>query len=155
MTLLSGSSQAEIDATIERCWAIVADVASAPSWQGGLQSLEVVQRDELGRALVCDTVTDARFTTVRCRVRVGYEPPRRLAMALVSSDDLDAMEASWELSELAGGRTLACYRLAVDPGAVGLLARPLERALRPLVVGSRPAELARAVAAAGAGSPSP
>ena len=54
------------------------------------------------------------------------------------------MEGSWELEAIRAERTRATYTLAVDPGPVGFLARPLERALRPLVVG-RPA------AGAGAG----
>jgi uncharacterized protein YndB with AHSA1/START domain len=149
MTLLSGSSSADIDAPIDRCWAVVADVAEHPRWQHGLERVETVERDDIGRALICDTVNDAKFTKVRCRVRLDYDPPHRLTFTRVQSDDVDAMEASWELEELGPRRTRATYSLAVDPGHVGRLARPLERALRPMVVGHRAEELARAVAARG------
>jgi uncharacterized protein YndB with AHSA1/START domain len=149
MTLLSGSSSAEIDAPIDRCWAVVEDVAGTPRWQNGLEQVDVVERDEAGRALICDTVNDAKFTKVRCRVRIGYDPPHRLTFTRVQSDDVDVMEASWELQELGPDRTRATYSLAVDPGHVGMLARPLERALRPVVVGRRAEELARAVAERG------
>jgi uncharacterized protein YndB with AHSA1/START domain len=149
MTLLSGSSSAEIDAPIGRCWAVVVDVADAPRWQNGLESVDVAERDEAGRALVCDIVNDAKFTKVRARVRVSYDPPRRMAFTRVESDDVDELQASWELEELGPDRTRATYSLSVDPGHVGKLARPLERALRPLVVGRRPEELARAVAERG------
>jgi ribosome-associated toxin RatA of RatAB toxin-antitoxin module len=145
MTLLTGSSSAEIDASIERCWAVVEDVADAPRWQNGLDSVTVVERDDAGRALVCDIVNDAKFTKVRVRVRVTYDPPRRLGFTRVESDDVDELEATWELEALGPDRTRATYSLAVDPGHVGMLARPLERALRPLVVGRRAEELARAV----------
>jgi len=128
---------------------VVADVERAPEWQQGFERLDVVARDEQGRALICDTVNDAKIAKVRCRVRMSYEPPRRLAWTRVESDDLDAMDGSWELEERGDGRTQVTYRLAVDPGPVGFLARPLERALRPLVVGRRAEELARAVAARG------
>ncbi|MFZ1995631.1 MAG: SRPBCC family protein [Solirubrobacteraceae bacterium] len=149
MTRLTGSSSAEIDAPIDRCWAVVEDVAGSPRWQNGLEQVDVVERDEAGRAVICDTVNDAKFTKVRCRVRVGYDPPHRLTFTRVASDDVDEMEASWELEELEAGRTRATYSLAVDPGHVGMLARPLERALRPIVVGRRAEELARAVAERG------
>ena len=149
MTLLSGSSSAEIDAPIESCWAVVEDVADAPRWQNGLERVDVVERDDHGRALVCDTVNDAKFTKVHCRVRVTYDPPRRLTLTRVQSDDVDELEASWTLQEIGPGRTRATYSLAVDPGHVGMLARPLERALRPIVVGRRADELARAVAERG------
>ena len=149
MTLLSGSSSTEIDAPIDQCWAVLEDVARSPEWQNGLESVTVVERDEAGRALICDTVNDAKFTKVRARVRVSYDPHRRLTFTRVESDDVDELEASWELEELGPGRTRATYSLAVDPGPVGLMARPLERALRPLVVGRRAHELARAVAQRG------
>jgi uncharacterized protein YndB with AHSA1/START domain len=149
MTLLTGSSSAEINAPIDRCWAVVEDVAGAPEWQNGLDSVDVVERDGAGRPLVCDIVNDAKFTKVRVRVRVSYDPPHRLAFTRMESDDVDEMEASWELEELGPDRTRARYSLAVDPGRVGMLARPLERALRPIVVGRRAEELARAVEARG------
>jgi uncharacterized protein YndB with AHSA1/START domain len=149
MTLLSGSSSTEIDAPIDRCWPLVENVADAPRWQGGLERVDVVERDDRGRALICDTVNDAKFTKVHCRVRVGYEPPHRVTFTRVQSDDVDVMEASWQLEEVGPGRTRATYSLAVDPGHVGKLARPLERALRPIVVGRRAEELARAVAEQG------
>lgn len=146
MTLLSGSSSAEIGAPIDRCWAVVEDVADAPRWQNGLESVTVVERDDAGRAVVCDIVNDAKITKVRVRVRVSYDPPHRLEFTRLESDDVDEMRASWELEELGPDRTRATYSLAVDPGHVGMLARPLERALRPIVVGRRADELARAVA---------
>jgi uncharacterized protein YndB with AHSA1/START domain len=148
MTLLSGSSSADIEAPIAACWAVVEDIAQAPQWQRGLERVDVVDRDAEGRAAVCDTITDAKITKVRCRIRVEYAPPHRLTFTRIESDDVDQMEGSWELEEIRGGAaTHATYRLAVDPGAVGFMARPLERALRPLVVGGRADELAKAVAA--------
>ncbi|MGI8711981.1 MAG: type II toxin-antitoxin system RatA family toxin [Solirubrobacteraceae bacterium] len=149
MTLLSGSSSAELDADVERCWEVLADVERWTEWQQGLERIEVVSSDERGRPVICDTVSDAKITKVRCRVQVSYEPPDRLAFTRVQSDDVDAMEGSWELQPLPGGRAQATFRLAVDPGPVGFMARPLERALRPLVVGRRAEELAREVAARG------
>jgi uncharacterized protein YndB with AHSA1/START domain len=147
MTLLRGSSSADIDAPIQKCWAVVEDIAQAAQWQRSLERVDVVERDEQGRALVCDTVTDAKITKVRCRIRVNYEPPHRLAFTRVESDDVDEMQGSWELEEIRDGAgTRATYTLGVDPGPVGFMARPLERALRPLVVGGRAQELARAVA---------
>jgi uncharacterized protein YndB with AHSA1/START domain len=149
VTLLSGSSSSEIEAPIDRCWAVVEDVADAPRWQHGLDRLDVVQRDDAGRPVVCDIVNDAKFTKVHARVRVGYEPPHRVTFSRVQSEDVDELEASWELERLGPEHTRATYSLAVDPGPVGKLARPLQRALRPIVVGRRAQELAQAVAARG------
>jgi hypothetical protein len=148
MSLISGTASGELNASLERCWEVVADLSRAPEWQQGLVEVTVVERDGEGRPLVCDTVTDAKFRQVRCRVRLSYEPPTRMAFTRISGD-AQAMEGSWELEALAPERTRATYSLAVDPGKVGLLARPLEKALRPLVVGGRPAELARELARRG------
>jgi hypothetical protein len=137
MTALRGSSSAEADAGIERCWALAQDVEHAPEWQQGLERLEVLERDADGRPLVCDTLSDAKFTQVRCRVRFQYEPLRRVSWKMVSSEDLDAMDGSWELESLGAAATRVTYSLTVDPGPIGLLARPLERILRPFVVGRR------------------
>jgi hypothetical protein len=149
MTLLTGSSAADVDADLTRCWGVVEDVLRWPAWQQSLESVAVVESDEHGRPAVCDIVADAKITKVRCRVRVSYEPPHGLTFTRVQSDDVDEMDGSWELRDTGGGRTHAVYTLAVDPGRVGFMARPLEKALRPIVVGRRPEELAREVAARG------
>jgi uncharacterized membrane protein len=148
MSVLTGSCSAEVESAIERCWALVADIERAPQWQRTLERVEVAQRDEQGRALICDTVSDAKLTKVHCRIRLSYEAPRRLRWTQVQSDDLDSMEGSWELEALGPSRTRATYTLAVDPGPIGLLARPLERIIRQLVIGQQADELARALASA-------
>lgn len=146
MTVLSGSSSGEIQAPVARCWAVVAALDEAPEWQRGLERVDVVERDDQGRALVCDIVFNAKLTKVRCRVRVAYDPPHRLTFTREESEDVDLLEGGWELEELPDDRTRATYRLSVDPGPVPRLARPLVNSLRPLVVGGRVDELARAVA---------
>jgi ribosome-associated toxin RatA of RatAB toxin-antitoxin module len=143
--VISGSSSAEVGARIERCWEVVEDVASAPEWQGGLVELDVVERDEHGRPLICDALSDIKFRRVRTRQRFAYEAPRRLSWTMVEGE-LDSMEGYWELEDLGEGRTRVTYGLAVDPGSVGRLARgPLERAARAIVVSPRAKELARRV----------
>ncbi len=147
MPLIGGSSSKDLEASIERCWTLVADVLKAPSWQRGLELVEAVTRDEHGRPWVCDTVSDAKIAKVRVRLRFESEPPHRLTWTQLESDDLNHMRGSWELLHLSTGWTRATYALEVDPGPVGGFARrSLERLLRPLVVGARPGELARALA---------
>jgi uncharacterized membrane protein len=62
---LNGSSTAEIDAPIERVWELVEDVAAAPKWQGGLKSVRVIDRDDDGRAVLCESESDAKVRTVK------------------------------------------------------------------------------------------
>jgi ribosome-associated toxin RatA of RatAB toxin-antitoxin module len=143
--VISGSSSDEVDATIERCWKVIEDVASAPEWQGGLLELDVVERDEQGRPLICDALTDIKLRKIRTRQRFAYDAPSRLSWKMVEGG-LYSMEGYWELEDLGDGRTRVTYGLAVDPGSVGRLARgPLERAARVIAVNPRPKELARRV----------
>jgi ribosome-associated toxin RatA of RatAB toxin-antitoxin module len=147
MSVITGSSSAVLDAPIERCWALVEDVAIAPEWQGGLEWMDVVERDAQGRPLVCDTVSDAKLRKVPARVRFTYEGPTRLSWTLIEGE-LESLEGSWELEDLGGGRTRATYALAVDPGPVpGLIRRPIERAARAILVNGRANELAKRVTA--------
>jgi ribosome-associated toxin RatA of RatAB toxin-antitoxin module len=146
VTVINGSATEEIDAPLERCWALVEDVSSAPEWQGGLESMEVVQRDAEGRALVCDTVSDAKVRKVRSRVQFTYEGPMRLSWRQIGDGDLHSMEGYWQFEPLGDGRTRVTYGLAVDPGPVPRLARvPIERAARAILLNPRPKELAKRV----------
>jgi ribosome-associated toxin RatA of RatAB toxin-antitoxin module len=151
MTLLEGTSDGDVDAPIERCWEIVAAIDRSPEWQQGMESVDVLERDAEGRPSMCEIVVDAKFTKLRLRARVTYDAPHRLAFAKAGPGSVERLEGSWELTDLGNGRTHVRYALAVDPGKVGLLARPLERALRPIVVGQRPKELAAEVARRAAG----
>lgn len=145
MPVITGSSSAEVNAPIERCWEVVEDVAGAPEWQGGLVQLEVIERDEQERPLICDALSDVKVRKVRTRQRFTYEPPDRLSWKMIDGE-LESMEGYWELEDLGDGRTRATYGLAVDPGRMGLLARgPLERAARAILVDPRAKELARRV----------
>lgn len=142
MAPITGTASAEVEAPIERCWALIKDVAIAPEWQNGLQRMDVVESDEQGRAVVCDTLSDAKLRKVKSRVRFTYEDPNRLSWRQLEGD-LNAMEGYWELEDLGSGRTRVTYGVTVDPGSVGLLARgPLERAARAILVNPRPKELA-------------
>jgi ribosome-associated toxin RatA of RatAB toxin-antitoxin module len=149
MTLLQGSSSADVGASVDRCWAIIADVDGWAQWTGGLDQVTVIERDDQGRVTVCDTVNDAKVTKVTVRVAITYDAPHRLSFTLVQSDKVKAMDGSWTLEEIGPDRTRARFDLALDPGHVGLLARPLERALRPLIVGRRADELAGVVSRLG------
>ena len=141
MGFLGGEASVDIAAPIEEVWEVVEDVASAPEWQEGLDSMEPLERDAQGRVVVADSTTDAKVRQVTTRVRFSYEPQRRLEWRQ-EKGDLKSLVGAWELEDL-GGRTRATYRLQGDPGRVlGMLIRgPVEDKLRGVLVGGRPAEL--------------
>lgn len=146
MAHLGGSADCEIDAPIDEVWAVVEDVPSAPDWQGGLDSVRVLESDGSGRATIVESENDIKVRRVKSRVRFDYEPPTRLSWTQ-EKGDMKSVEGAWELEDLGGGRTRATYRLDADPGRMlGMLIRgPVEAATRAIFVNGRPDELKRRV----------
>jgi carbon monoxide dehydrogenase subunit G len=147
MANLSGSSSAEIDASVDAVWAVVEDVLIAPEWQGGLSAMTALEKDQQGRAIVVETSTDAKVREIKTRVRFDYSgAPTRLSW-VQEKGDLKSVEGSWTLEELGEGRTRATYSLEADPGRVlGMLLRgPVESAVRAMLVNARAGELKKYV----------
>ena len=141
MGFMGGEASVEIDAPVETVWQVVEDIASAPDWQQGLDSMKPTEFDAGGRVLRAESTTDAKVRQVTTRLRFEYEPPRRVRWTQ-EKGDLKSLVGAWELEDL-GGRTRATYRIEGDPGRVlGMLVRgPVEDKLRGLLVEGRPAEL--------------
>jgi uncharacterized membrane protein len=146
MANLGGSASVEIDAPIEEVWAVIEDVLTAPEWQGGLDSISALERDESGRPTLVETENDIKVRRVKTQVRFRYEGPLRLDWTQ-EKGDLKSVQGAWELEDIGNDRTLATYRLDADPGRVlGLVIRgPVESATRALFVNGRPGELKRRV----------
>jgi carbon monoxide dehydrogenase subunit G len=142
MAPLSGTSTAEIDAPLQRVWELVEDVESAPQWQGGLKEMRAVQRDDQGRAVLCEAETDAKVRTVKSTVRFSYDGPTRLSWKQ-EKGELKAVEGSWTLEDLGGERTRATYAIEADLGRMlGMMIRgPLVGVLRDMLAGARAGEL--------------
>lgn len=145
--ILHGESTTEIDAPLQRVWALVADVERGPDWQGAMRSLVGVERDAEDRVLLADTETGTQLRVVQSQVRFTYSPSTRLSWKQTRGD-LKSMSGEWELEDLGDGRTRATYRLAVDPGHLGMLLRgPILDLMRARLVGARADELKAAIAA--------
>lgn len=146
MANLTGSSTAEIDAPRDRVWALVEDVESAPRWQGGLKSMDALERDGDGRAIRCEAETDAKIRTVKSIVRFSYDGPDALRWTQ-EEGDLKSVQGSWELEDLGGERTRATYALEVDLGrTLSLLVRgPIVDVIRHMLVGARAGELKKQI----------
>jgi ribosome-associated toxin RatA of RatAB toxin-antitoxin module len=143
MANLTGSASADIDAPIDQCYEIAADVDHIAAWQDGVVGVEVLERDAEGRALIAEIQNDAKVRTVKVRVRFTYDPPHGLSWTQVKGD-VKSLDGSWAFSE-SGGKTTATYALEIDPGRVlGMLARgPVEGRVRELMVAARPGQLKR------------
>jgi ribosome-associated toxin RatA of RatAB toxin-antitoxin module len=146
MANLTGSSTADIDAPLERVWALVKDVETAPEWQGGLKALRALERDGQGRANLCESESDAKVRTIKSVVRFSYEEPTRLSWKQ-EKGELKSVSGSWQLEDLGGDRTRATYSLEVDLGRMlGMLIRgPLVDGLRAMLVNARAGELKKRI----------
>jgi uncharacterized membrane protein len=137
MGTLEASWTVEIAAPRERCYEIAADIEHAPEWQGTLEEVEVLERDDEGRPLVVETVSDAMVKKVRSQLRFGYDPPQGLTWEQ-EKGDAKWLTGSWVFEDLADDGTRATYGLRTDPGRMlGLLLRgPVEGKVKELLTKS-------------------
>jgi uncharacterized protein YndB with AHSA1/START domain len=131
---LEASWTVEIAAPRERCYEIAADIEGAPEWQGTLKKVEVLERDDDGRAVLVDTTSDASIKKVHSRLRFSYQPPGGITWEQ-EKGETKWLTGSWELAEAGEGRTKATYGLRSDPGRIlGLLLRgPVEGKVKELL----------------------
>jgi uncharacterized membrane protein len=134
--MITGDRSVEIDAPIQRCFDIAADIEGAPRWQGSLKDVEVLSKDADGRAEVVETASDAKVKTVKARLRFSYTEPTRIEW-VQEKGEVKSLRGWWDLEDLGGGRTRATYALEVDPGRMlGLLLRgPIEGTVRDFLLG--------------------
>jgi uncharacterized membrane protein len=123
MGVIKGDRSVEIDAPIERCYEIAADIENAIEWQGSLRDVEVLERDGDRRAVLVETESDAKVKNVKAVLRFSYAPPTGIRW-VQEKGDTKSLHGSWAFEDLGGGRTKATYALEADPGRVlGLLLR--------------------------------
>jgi hypothetical protein len=136
MGVIEGERTVEIDAPVERCFEIAADIENAPEWQGSLQDVEVLERDSERRAELVETKSDAKVRSVRALLRFSYDPPGGIRW-VQEKGDAKSVEGWWKLEDLGDGRTRATYGLRSDPGRVlGMLLRgPVQDRVRDFMLG--------------------
>ena len=146
MAAITGSSTADIHASVGQVWAVVEDVEKAPEWQGGLKALRALERDSKGRAIRCETETDVKVRTVKATVRISYDAPTTLRLDQ-EKGDLKSLRGIWELEDVGGKRTRATYTLEVELGRIlGMVIRgPVIDLLRDTLAGARADELRRQI----------
>jgi ribosome-associated toxin RatA of RatAB toxin-antitoxin module len=122
---------AEIDASPQACFDALTDYERLPEWQGAVKDAQVLERDEQGRGSVVAYEVDARFKTVRYRLRQVYDEPRRLASEYLGGDFRD-FAGEWRFEPGRDGGTRAELDLRIDPGR--LVPGPLRTAIADAVM---------------------
>ena len=143
MADLEGSSWIDIDATIERCFDIIADVERAPAWQGAMQKAQALEYNAQGRPILVETHIDAIVAKVTVWLRFDYVEPTGMRWTR-ERGDLKSLSGAWQLEDRGGGRTRATYSLEIGLNrALALLRKgvrgPAEAKVRELLT-NRPVE---------------
>ncbi|MCW3015178.1 MAG: cyclase/dehydrase [Solirubrobacterales bacterium] len=148
---IEGSASIDIDAPIDRVYAIAADVEGSPRWQPEIKKALVTERGPGGEQTFVKTEVDGKVRTLKSDLRFSFAGPTGLSWDQ-EHGDLKAVRGSWEFEDLGGGRTKATYNLYVDFGrTLGLVIRgPLVGILRGQLCDSMPAKLKGFVEAEGA-----
>jgi hypothetical protein len=136
MAVIKGARTVEIEAPLQRCFDLAADVQTASRWQRSLLGADVLERDGEGRPALVEARNDAKVKEIRSRLRFAYDPPHRITWHQ-ERGDVKALRGSWTLEALGPSRTRATYGLEVDTGTMlGLLVRgPVEAQVREYVLG--------------------
>ena len=143
MADLEGSSSIDIEAPIERCFQIIADVERAPEWQGAMQKARALERDADGRAMLVETHIHAIVADVTVWLRFDYSEPTGMRWTR-ERGDLKSLCGAWRLEDRGGGQTRASYSLEIGLNrTLGLLRKgvrgPAEAKIRELLT-ERPVE---------------
>jgi uncharacterized membrane protein len=134
MGTLEASFSVDIAAARERCYEIAADIEGAPKWQGTLESVEVLERDGEGRALVVNTISDASIKKVKSRLRFSYRPLDGIDLEQ-EEGEVKWLTGSWRFEDAGDGQARATYELRSDPGRIlsMLLRGPVEGKVKELL----------------------
>jgi uncharacterized membrane protein len=134
--MIEGERTVEIDAPIDRCFEIAADIEGAPEWQGSLEDVEILERQPDKRAELVETKSNAKVKSVRALLRFSYQEPTRIEW-VQEKGETKSLKGWWAFEDLGEGRTRATYALVVDPGRMlGMLLRgPMEGVVRDFLLG--------------------
>ncbi len=140
MADLEGSSSIDIDAPIERCFEIIADVERAPQWQGAMQQARAVEYDAHGHPVLVETRIHAIVASVTVWLRFDYLEPTGMRWTR-ERGDLTSLSGAWQLEDLGGGQTRATYSLEIGLNRTLALLRkgvrgPAEAKVRELLTNS-------------------
>ncbi len=142
MGRISGEAAADIEAAIADVFAVAADAEGAPRWQPEIEVAECLERDADGNQLRVRLETPTPVKRLTSVLAYTYRAPTLISWTQ-EEGDLKSLTGSWELEELAAGRTRATYRLEVDPGRIlGMALRgPVVDLLRGRMVETMPGKL--------------
>ncbi len=104
-----------IAATPQRCFEIVADVEHYPEWVADVKQVEVLERDQAGRALVVSYRAGAFGRSAHYVLVYDYsQAPEELAWAQREGDLTNRLDGKYRFAPTSEGATEVSYELSVD-----------------------------------------
>lgn len=108
------TEQISINATVEQCFAVLADFERYPEWIGDLKEVAVVERDDAQRASIVEFRAAGMGRSTTYQLRYDYAgAPNRLAWQLEKGDLQRSIDGAYLLDE-EGDSTRVTYELAID-----------------------------------------
>lgn len=108
-------SSITIEATPAEVMAVIADFGRYPEWTGEVKEAEVLSTDDAGRADQVRLLLDAGAIRDEHVLAYQWSGDREVSWSLVRSKMLRALNGSYRLEPVAGGKhTEVTYQLTVD-----------------------------------------
>ena len=104
-------------ASPQQCHDLVADIDNYPNWASGLSELNVLKRDEDGRACEVSFKVRGFGLSAQCTLVYDYsQSPDRIAWHLVSGDIVSKLDGYYEFEAAPDheGATMLKYNLALE-----------------------------------------
>lgn len=93
---------------------VILDIEDYPRWQSDIREVEVLERNEQGRAATARFVVDARLLTATYTLAYTYDADT-VRWTLVTSEQLRQLDGSYRVAGSTDGTTTVTYELVADP----------------------------------------
>jgi ribosome-associated toxin RatA of RatAB toxin-antitoxin module len=104
-----------VDATPERCFAVVADIESYPDWVGDLKRVDVLERDEQGRPTIAAFRAAAFGRSTSYTLVYDYaQAPEEFAWIQRDGDLTNRLDGYYRFRPAPDGRTEITYQLVAE-----------------------------------------
>lgn len=93
---------------------VILDLEDYPRWQDDIREVEVLERDDQGRAAQARFVVDARLLTAIYTLKYTYDEDG-VHWQLASSEQLRQLDGAYRVAGSTDGTTTVTYELVADP----------------------------------------
>jgi ribosome-associated toxin RatA of RatAB toxin-antitoxin module len=125
------TSSITIDGSPADVMAVIADFEAYPEWTGAVKQVEILGRDDEGRATEVHYVLDAGAIKDEYTLAYTWDGDTEVRWTLVQGRMLTSMNGSYTLADNGDGSTHVTYQLAVDVKIpmIGMIKRKAEKVI--------------------------